>query len=147
MTPCELLCGHGHKGKPIPFGEPIFVFTATKGVPKGQAKWTRCIFLGKSVLHDMYICACEGRVQFTRSVRRNAGDWTEHPDLYMKFNVAPWIISGVIGSKLIPDVRKPKDGPIPLEMESFGFSLLSPGCACARTRGRMSQVVRVHLVQ
>ena len=49
--------------------------------------------------------------------------WTEHVDLYMKFNVSPWNISGVIGSKLIPDVRKPKDGPIPFEMESFGLPL------------------------
>ena len=40
----------------------------------------------------------------------------------MKFNVSPWNISGVIGSKLIPDVRKPKDGPIPVE-ESFGLHL------------------------
>ena len=123
MTPYELLCGHGYKGKTVPFGEPILAFTATEGVSKGQAKWTRCIFLGKSVLNDMYICGCEGRIQLTRSVRRNAGDWTEHVDLYMKFNVSPWKISGVIGSKLIPDVRKPKDGPIPVEMESFGLPL------------------------
>ena len=56
MTPYEPLCGHGYKGKTIPFGEPILAFTATEGVPKGQATWTRCIFLGKSVLNDVYIC-------------------------------------------------------------------------------------------
>lgn len=90
MTSYELLCGHGYKGKAIQFGEPIFACTATEGVPKGQAKWTRCIFVGKSVLNDMYTCGCEDLVQLTRSVRRNAGDWTEHVDLYVKFNVSPW---------------------------------------------------------
>ena len=123
MTPFELLCGHGYNGKALPVGEPIFAFTATEGVPKGQAKWTRCIFLGKSVLNDMYTRGCEGLVQLTRSVSGNAGDWREHVDLYVKFNVSPWNISGVIGSKMIPDVRKPKDGPVPVEMEFFGLPL------------------------
>ena len=121
-TPYELLAGHGYTGKTLMFGEPVLAYTAIEGVTnKGQAKWTRCLFLGKSNLNDMYICGCEGRIQLTRSVRRNVTDWAQHVELYMNFNLAPWNISGVVGSKLLPEVRKPNSGPIALDMESFGL--------------------------
>ena len=43
---------------------------------------------------------------------------------------------------MIPGVRKPKDGPIPLEMESFGFSVLIPGCAGARVLAIAGECLR-----
>jgi hypothetical protein len=110
------------KEKSLQFGEPFSAYTAIEGVAnKGHTKWTRCLFLGKSNLNDMCICGCEGRLQLTRSVRRNVVDWAQNSGLYMNFSVAPWNVSVVIGSKLLPEVKKSISEPIGLEMESFGL--------------------------
>lgn len=58
----------------------------------------------------------------------------------------------MIGSKMIPDVRKPKDGPIPVEMESFGLPFplqehkgSKTGLKAAPKRVRLKAATGVHL--
>ena len=118
QTGYELLTGHGYRGKVAMFGEPVWAYTFVDGMPKGDARWTRGLFLGKTALNDMYIIGLPGKLQLTRSVRRNMHDWTDATDLYAKFNVTPWKVAGTMGVKLIPDLKKDE------AREPYGLSLM-----------------------
>ena len=124
-TGYELLTGHDYKGKVCMFGEPIMAYTYVAGKPKGSAKWTRAIALGKSLLNDMHICGTVNGVFLTRSVRRTTDDWSAFTDVYYKFNVSPWRIAGMVGTKLIPDLKPQRDGP-QSALDSFGLIPLLP---------------------
>ncbi len=120
QTGYELLTGHGYRGKVAMFGEPILAYTFVDGMPKGDARWTRGLFLGKTALNDMYIIGIPGKLQLTRSVRRNMQDWTDATNLYVKFNVVPWKVAGTMGVKMIPDLktdeaREPSGLPLMIE--------------------------------
>ena len=118
QTGYELLTGHGYRGKVAMFGEPILAYTFVEGMPKGDARWTRGLFLGKTALNDMKIIGLPRKLQLTRSVRRNIQDWTDATDLYVKFNVVPWKVAGTMGVKMIPDLKKDE------AREPYGLSLV-----------------------
>lgn len=109
-TSYELLTGHGYNGKIALYGEPVLAFTYVPGKPKGIAKWTRGVSLGKSMLNDMHIIATPERIFLTRAIRRNMSDWADATDLYVKFDIHPWRIAGMMGVKSIPDLKAVRIG-------------------------------------
>ena len=101
-TSYELLIGHGYNGKIALSGEPVLAFTYVPGRPKGSAKWTRGVPLGRSILNDTRLIATPERIFLTRAIRRNMSDWADATDLYMKFDIHPWRKSRNDGGKVHP---------------------------------------------
>jgi len=123
QTSYELLTGHGYNGKIALYGEPVLAFTYVAGKPKGIAKWTRGLSLGKSLLNDMHIIATPERIFLTRAIRRNLSDWADATDLYVNFEISPWRVAGMTGSKLVPDFKPQRIGAeaAPAIADSYGL--------------------------
>ena len=71
----------------------------------------------------MYIVSFPDRIQLTRCIRRNMEDWTLATELYVKCNIFPWKIAGMIGVKMTPKVKQDRSEPQPAELETFGLAV------------------------
>ena len=59
------------------------------------------------------------------SSRRNMSDWADATDLYMKFDIHPWRIAGMMGVKSIPDLKAVRIGAeaAPALSDSYGLEV------------------------
>lgn len=105
-TPFCVTFGKDYTGKCCPFGETVMSFVATDTSPKGNARWMKTIYLGKTLNNDMYIVAVGRSIRLTRSVRRIFSNWKENLDLYKALAVQSWMVEGTLGTRLSPGVKK-----------------------------------------
>ena len=112
MTPYERTCSAAYKGKLVPYGEPIFAQVVPKR--KGNARWLKALFLGKTRSNDQFIVASRSGVRVCRSVRRTGHAWSEDKDLYENVAGQPWdYSSGVYETRLVPPAKSRRPNALP----------------------------------
>ena len=66
-TSYELTHGRPYRGSLALFGEPCFAFVKSAG--KGERKWYKTLFIGKTENQDAYICFDGEKILLTKSIR------------------------------------------------------------------------------
>ena len=104
FTAYEKISGTRYRGKLVAYAEPVFAYI--KPAQKGNAKWVMSVFLGKSVINDMFLVGTANGVMLTKSVRRTSQPWELEKKLAESITGAPWNLHlGSLGTKLVPQAR------------------------------------------
>ena len=77
---------------------------------KGNLRWIRGIWLGKTNTNDQHIVGIGSTNRLTRSIKSIDSDWSVHRDMYDQFRVQPYMIEGAMGNKLMPNISYRRDG-------------------------------------
>ena len=73
-TPFERCTSRVYSGKICMFGENIMGYI--KASAKGLPSWRKGVWLGKTLMNDSHLVACQGGLFVTRSVRRLPTPWS-----------------------------------------------------------------------
>ena len=85
------------------FGEPVFRYLKTH--LKGEKKWHKSLFLGKTEGQDSFVVYDGERILLTKSVRRIGQDWGLSLAFYKEFKCPTFDYQTGFGSRIIPTKR------------------------------------------
>lgn len=102
-TPYELIYGKPYRGVLAKFGEPVFSYLKTH--LKGEKKWHKSLFLGKTEGQDSFVVYDGERILLTKSVRRIGQDWGLSLAFYKEFKCPTFDYQTGFGSRIIPTKR------------------------------------------
>ena len=118
-------CSAAYKGKLVPYGEPVFAQVVPKR--KGNARWLKALFLGKTRSNDQFIVASRSGVRVCRSVRRTGHAWSEDKDLRENVAGQPWdYSSGVYETRLVPPAKSRRPNALPMPDDEAASDPPSP---------------------
>ena len=103
-TPYELVYGKPYKGVLAKYGEPVFSYLKTH--LKGERKWHKSLFLGKTEGQDSFIVYDGERILLTKSVRRIGQDWGLSLAFYKEFKSPTFEYQTGFGSRIVPTKRE-----------------------------------------
>ena len=104
VTPFELVNGRPYKGPMALFGEPIFAYVKTH--LKGQRRWYKCIFLGKTDGQGAHIVYDGEKILLSKSVRRIGQDWGLSLGFYKEFSCHSFNYQSGFGGRIVPTKRE-----------------------------------------
>ena len=105
LTPYELLFQKPYNGRLAEFGEPVYAFVKTSR--KGEARWCKSLFLGKTDVQDSYLVHNGTHLLLSRSVRRVSNDWRSSMAHYIHFDCHSWQYQSGFGARIIPAKQTP----------------------------------------
>ena len=103
-TPYELVYGKPYRGVLGKFAEPVYAYLKTH--LKGEKKWHKALFLGKTEGQDSFIVYDGTKVLLTKSIRRIGRDWGLSLAYFKEFNCPTFDYQTGFGSRIIPTKRE-----------------------------------------
>ncbi len=103
-TPYELVYGKPYRGILGKFGEPVYAYLKTH--LKGEKKWHKALFLGKTEGQDSFIVYDGTRVLLTKSIRRIGQEWGLSLAYFKEFNCPTFDYQTGFGSRIVPTKRE-----------------------------------------
>ena len=105
LTPYELLFQKPYGGRLAEFAEPVYAFVKTSR--KGEARWCKALFLGKTDAQDSYLVHNGTHLLLSRSIRRVSRDWRSSLAHYLHFDCHSWQYQSGFGARIIPAKQHP----------------------------------------
>ena len=103
-TPYELIYGKPYRGVLAKFGEPVFSYLKTH--LKGEKKWHKSLFLGKTEGQDSFVVYDGDKILLTKSVRRIGQSWGLSLDFYKEFKCPTFEYQTGFGSRIVSTKRE-----------------------------------------
>ena len=103
-TPYELIYGKPYRGVLAKFGEPVFSYLKTH--LKGEKKWHKSLFLGKTEGQDSFVVYDGDKILLTKSVRRIGQSWGLSLAFYKEFKCPTFEYQTGFGSRIVPTKRE-----------------------------------------
>ena len=103
-TPYELIYGKPYRGVLAKFGEPVFSYLKTH--LKGEKKWRKSLFLGKTEGQDSFVVYDGDKILLTKSVRRIGQSWGLSLAFYKEFKCPTFEYQTGFGSRFVPTKRE-----------------------------------------
>jgi hypothetical protein len=104
VTAYELTHGRPYRVFLALFGEPCFAFV--KSARKGERKWYKTLFIGKTENQDAFICFDGEKILLSKSIRRVGQQWGLSLCLYKDFCYPSYDYQTGFGARLIPTKRE-----------------------------------------
>ena len=104
-TPYELAFGRQYIGDLCEYGEPVYGYVHP-GTKKAEARWRRCLFLGKADTQNSFVLFDGQSIILAKSVRRISTTWRSHLAYYLHCRCYSWQFKSGFGARILPTMKK-----------------------------------------